>query len=438
MAADALPTPEDLVAGYQENVSRFPRPRVSWVHRETYHAPAIREFERRAEVYDEIAGRPGLTDEERRRAVEEARVERSTVHAYRAQPSRAWYTDFWTDRRGCLFRLPPLQSRHWVDGPPTGWSFPDVECTPETLRTFFKDWSVYSFVPGALASMRVWQGVGKDGSMDGLWHAKKIDESMTGFQFPPLTFVPGAAALPDSIHPIDEFFARPVAEMRVERREMVDDRPTYVLVHRKIGPTSVPHTTPGDVKSIKIVSAWIDPGRGYLPLKITWDSALVLNGKTIGDEWRQPISTLTCMEILRVGNGYYPVRGASEVFMSDPDVTEPPDFDKVLAGTERYKPYVKARTLSWEVLKVEPDRPMSPEMFELEFPKGTLYYDATKQRSFLQGGTEEELQRLLAKAAETARQASSRRALLERIALWGTVVAALALGAMFFVRWWRR
>jgi len=233
-----------------------------------------------------------------------------------------------------------------------------------------------------------------------------------------------------SWHWIDEFFAQPADEMRVIREDQIDGRRVYVLDHvsRRPVPKHLARGVVGELERGYVARAYVDPGRGYLPLRIEYWTTLFHNGKRVGAGKVRPntfMRTLETLEIAEVDGGrFYPVRGVVKHYGLDPKYSGKLDTIKeAIAGRVVDAPSVLLYEEEWRAASVEPDKPMPDDLFQFAFPDNTHVFDLEEER-------------YIAGLSDAEAGVAGRRFTL--IALW---VVSLALGlaatAAVYFRWRR-
>ncbi|QEG17934.1 M56 family metallopeptidase [Gimesia maris] len=130
--------------------------------------------------------------------------------------------------------------------------------------------------------------------------------------------------------------------------------------------------------------AWIDPSRGYLPLRIEWG---------VVDPSNKLISGLShhleTLEIKQVANSYYPVKIKYQEYTLDYP-TQQKRSDK-LKPEERARlaqlpiPVIEGRCKTWEVVSIKANQPIEPETLALQFPEGTVYENKIDGQKYVTG-----------------------------------------------------
>ncbi|WP_417380742.1 M56 family metallopeptidase [Gimesia sp.] len=133
--------------------------------------------------------------------------------------------------------------------------------------------------------------------------------------------------------------------------------------------------------------AWIDPSRGYLPLRIEWG---------VVDPSNKLISGLShhleTLEIKQVANSFYPVRIKYQEYTLDYP-TQQKRSDK-LKPAERARqaqlpiPVIEGRCKTWEVVRIKANQSIEPETLALQFPEGTVYENKLDGQKYVTGKTQ--------------------------------------------------
>jgi len=183
--------------------------------------------------------------------------------------------------------------------------------------------------------------------------------------------------------------------MKVLRQETLDGRKVYLVeqVHERelpadFVPKEIASKYPGKVGLLDVARAWVDPRRGFLPVRYELGMAHTYEGKRLGSEGLNYHLVLTVSDFRQFPNGgWYPVDGKVESFMQDPAATKrgvaANDLNKILAGTAERPPLVAYSTTTWKVLNIEADEDLAGA-FTLEFPTNTEYFEGrTRMARFI-------------------------------------------------------
>jgi hypothetical protein len=400
-ASDNDYQPADLIAGYQYNRSRFPRPRVVL-----------------------------------RRGIDFRNGTKSVI-----------IEDYWTDWQKCLVRM------REVSDPGQEYVVPGSEISPESLVSGHPSTRVFSRRSGVTGEFRLWHGVDCDGVGNGRVGTGPISGALVQFAFPPLAAPDTSWDNPSTWHSIDVFFAKPESEMKVLGVRQVDGVETVVVEHMVREPAAefLQKQVEGVLEVGDVTTAWIDPQRGYLPLRLVKSAAFILDGRRIehrsADALLDPNGQKDANLVVRVtridlceGGGFYPFEGSRAQRGKDPDYDGP--FNTVaeaLEGKVRGVPVVDYTREHWQVEYLEPDVGISEETLALRFPEGTQYFDEVRSRGMIEGVSEEELDRVLGEEQGQVVDEEVKPAWRWR----GTVIAVnlvflVALLALFYWRWRRK
>lgn len=243
------------------------------------------------------------------------------------------------------------------------WSFPAAPLTAATLKTDYRDVSIFSRSPQTKPEARWWHRSAER-------HAYVMRKHLTdvnSVRLPPFTHA--ARARWDMRHPIDAFFSRPADEYRIVREEVLDGRKTVVVE------TSVPIDPQSTTRLA--YRAWLDLQRGAIPLKMyqrqnSGDAAPIDQF----DLW-QPTEIVTTQQIRELpGGAFYPVKTVSETLQLDPDAPEPTaaEWLEVKAG-KRKLPQVVERRNTWDCTLVELKSHFDDGFFVVPFPSGQKLFD---------------------------------------------------------------
>ncbi|WP_417387045.1 M56 family metallopeptidase [Gimesia sp.] len=133
--------------------------------------------------------------------------------------------------------------------------------------------------------------------------------------------------------------------------------------------------------------AWIDPSRGYLPLRIEWGVVDPSNKLVSGLSHH-----LETLEIKQVAGSYYPVKIKYQEYTPD-WLTQQKRAEK-MKPEERAKipelpvPVIEGRCKTWEVLSMKANQPIEPETLALQFPEGTIYENHNDGQKYVTGKTQ--------------------------------------------------
>jgi hypothetical protein len=353
------------------------------------------------------------------------------------------YEDYWTDRKRLLVRMP--------DRPDAVFRYYDNNISPETLLERYAHWTIFSYDSACGGAYRFWNGLGRDGRGRGVVGTRAVTSLLGLFMFPPLGVSDPAWGQVRTWHVIDEFYARPLSEMRVLGKGVVSGKEVVLLEHMEMRPPQSASTLAQGrkVEWADITTAWVDVDRGCLPLRMETWSELMLDGVFFGTVAKtsvrnpggQKAYVITEIHEIRKfdGGGFYPVKGVIRNISPDPDYRGPFNtLDGTLAGKVVDVPTVEFTRWEWEAVSVEPNVLIPETSLALKFPKGTAYTDETLSKPFIEGLSPAELERLLEEEAGRGRERPSGVSPWRSVLVAVSVAAILAVVAGFAWRRWNR
>jgi hypothetical protein len=374
-------TSEELVEGYRENVARFPRLRVAYKVRET-RLPAWRKSkEEHARYLEAEATKVGVDAPTKAQLTEFAAETRDTSLVPDELGS---VFDFWTDRQR-------FQHRSAIEAP--DWIPSDEPITPESLSTTYRLIQIVSYVPSSSHSTRTWSGLPRQGRGQGVV-TKGLPGDRAGIQFPPLLIPDETWALRDW-HPIDEFFRDPGTIDIVDDTGL--DGPAGIIVAEIRSQQPAPEylNAPKSLRRLEVIKAWIATKKGWVSTRIERSFGWFAGDTLVGGSTCAAHSILEVSAIEPIGKGFYPTKLTTKRFLDDPNEhLEVLDADQILAGDFLKIKTVLAEEMAWEALRVEPDQPMTEEMFALVFPYGTLYFDELQAKGGIIGMSDAQVQEM--------------------------------------------
>jgi len=193
---------------------------------------------------------------------------------------------------------------------------------------------------------------------------------------PPLCHV--SAPTGPEVHDVDAIFLQPGGTMRVVGHETLDGRKAIRLEHACLKPSDEPHREPGELLAGDVITAWLDPRAGYLPLRVEWRRHWQFRGKPLNSAHRHVHQVLHTTRIERVGDGFYPLAGVVELRSIDASGGPLPTIDELVEGRAFDPPMLVDHELSWEVGKVEPRGGADPSIYRVAFPRGTEIFDEAR------------------------------------------------------------
>jgi hypothetical protein len=376
--ADAAITAEDVVAGFRQNLLSFATLRVT---SRRVHAPT--------ENVKEALQRFG-----EKLTAEELEIRTRT---------RAYHQQFWTDRIGFQLRCP--ETEQGGHAPSETFSFPEIPLNEETLPSEYSSILVFTTDGNAPSGLRMWSGI-RAGAPRGAIHIA-MPAGNENCHLPPLAVETPAEGF--VLHPIDDFFIPGPEGLSVVGVEKYHGADTYVL-ERNIPDHPMTRNWRHEGDQFTLYwrhRAWVDPQRGYLPLRIERSLCFVNEGREYEDPWRQgPSYTIDVSEIREVDGGYYPCRTLEREFgMSASAPIRLCRPAEIIAG-EKPPPFpsVVHRETTWEVSDVQAVVDMTG-LFDVGFPEGTLYFDQriSQPMRIVKGGAEPVMSGTLARGAPPGR-----------------------------------
>lgn len=288
-----LPEPKELVAGYRQNFARFHTLEVQWRQTKEFTEAWTKTRERDVLILKELMRDPATSPERRKFLEEEVRRTRMLL-APEANNPRCFYQDFWTDRERFQMRVAP---DNWADRQARTVEFPKEALTKDSLNDVYKDFYILSYQPSS--GFRTWTGRHTKGGYHGTAVYGNNPNVQGLHHFPPAGEVKKEWG--SLWHPFDDFFARPLEEMRVAGEEVLDGKRTYTLeAVREIQATAFLTKEEidkynGKLKKYLATKAWIDPSQGYLPLRMTYYSYYVYNEKKLRQNPRLSLGLIKCI-----------------------------------------------------------------------------------------------------------------------------------------------
>ena len=387
-----LPTVAEILSGYQSNLQGLLPLEMTYEFHIQDNMNCIHEDRRQLEakrqiaklnysdikvdgkvIYDERTF-PLLVGEMLRQAEEmEAQLEPDQIKARLAgRLSERSY--FWSD--GKSFQ------RRWAEGAKKR----TINLRPAALSTAslsqeFKDINIISAIANEEPLFRVWFGVSATYSQGQGRVGDNLNEIAIHKTFAPL----GVSDLnwperPDWYH-LDYYLTRPADQYRVVGWRDFRGRRT-VLLDGFFAPRN---EETGLQYRYRL---WIDPERGYLPLRLEWAN---VNDK--GEVVRGLHHYLDVLEIKSFANGYYPLKIEFQNFTED-SLGIQKQIEEI--GKEKLKqppaplpplPMVPGRKEIWEVTHLTPNQPMKREELAFEFPQGAFYKNDLDGKNYLAGKT---------------------------------------------------
>jgi hypothetical protein len=383
--------PQDLIDGYKLNFQKFKTLRVLWRHtqqnREGWFQSQkgfILRFEHQAKA--------APSETERQAFLAKADNVRKQLNSPDAKEAVIKHLDFWTDRQ--RFQIRRL-AHEWFGPEPKAaadFRFPDEPLDESTLPTAYKDIAILSFAGDLKAGFRCWTGKQLSGSFQGVIY-NRAPEFPQGWLFPPLGVDTEKWGQVRAWHEMDKyFFSMPVANMTVRGTEKIGDKTTYLLTYSKeetdikklVGP-DLQDKYRGKLRQVERITAWVDPSQGFLPLKMEWEGCYETRddqGK-VHSSYTGPSNRLEVKQIKEIpGGGFYPLNTVHHSLRTIRPIEESitANWNDLLQGKYAEGQKEVSQEIRCEAVKVEAGWPANLAMFELAFPKNTIYYDQPNQK----------------------------------------------------------
>ncbi len=390
-SATGLPTAEEVVAGYVAHRDRITTLRVQSTRTRVRTLAWSAAMIKQAEAIEARIAEDDQATEAAERPYNAPQLAQQAA-GLRSQAAQGGdmtlpSTDYWTDRYGIQFRF-----RIPIGAAPS--AFPDDPPTTAALGTTYRNTIIVSS-PGPGAPVATWNG-SQNGMAPtgGIFKSYRVGDAKL-IATPPFGVVRPDWGLP--LNPYDEFYEGPGEFPRVVGRAVIDGRPTLILERRTAAMPPRSFLTESEFQRLgtrlrrsTLIRAWVDPARGYLPLRLEWDAEALLDGKLIAPPaGTKPNRVIEEVVLREVAPGiFYPSSGAIREYQPDPSYKGPTPTVAawVEQGTEGTAgpPVVLVETVAWAAPVVEVGRPMAG-IFALEFPVGTTYYDEVRQRNTIRG-----------------------------------------------------
>jgi hypothetical protein len=211
----------------------------------------------------------------------------------------------------------------------------------------------------------------------------------------------------DIIFPSDYFFSLPREGMSIIGHAQIDGSKCIVMEHMHDDTTlfdnpEMMQIMPPHISKIghcAIYRAWVDPAKGFLPVRIEWNLLYSVNGKpvryTASTDFNNECRYIFAInKIKECGNGFFYPAEATQNFYgakatSGKTITVPLD---VITGEKDPEPrpsiiYCKKK---WKIFHVERNVDIASTTLDLPFPKGTGVFDGRIKKLAIVGMTESE------------------------------------------------
>ncbi len=365
-----MPTAEQVAAGYRQNLAAFSTPRMI-IHRTLRDTPQLRQYwQRQVELMQKLLADPARSAVQRQQAEAILATGREIVSGQGREIHE--HLDFWTDRHSWQARIPFRDSRGRGE---SVHAFPDEPLTPASFASTYRRYRIYTFLAGAKPEARAWYGIPNPGAPPyGRVSDRLLDELPSELELPPLALVAGGDKL--ELHAVDRAAAADGAKLKVIGWESIGGRRAVKVEHASFAASDAPHETPGKLLVGDVVTAWLDPTQGYLPLVALWRRHWVFNGKLLNAAHRHVHQILRTTRIEQVpGGGYYPLEGVIELRSVDPLAASEPTLDELIAGKPYNPPMFASHELAWRVERVDPRGGSDANVYRTPLPDQTEIFD---------------------------------------------------------------
>jgi thiol-disulfide isomerase/thioredoxin len=373
-----LPAVEQVFAGYAANRDAFHTLHVVLTEKSRYTDDWAACQQAQIERMDAAGKRTDIPETVRKELLEQAENLRAITAALRDGQRQS--TEFFTNRSACQFRQPLAFPA------PEDWTFPQTPLSPESLLAEYAACRILTLAPQAAPAVRLWQGAPRAGLPPQKTISNKRLEELGTYRFPPL----GAASFdwttPATRGPVDEFFAGEPGEYNVVRYETVDGRRLLIVERRTdFEQPFVQQQADGSHQAStlaghRLVRAWLDPARGWLPLRCEFRTAVEYGGKPVDPADAPPHQVLDVTGIEAVnGGGFYPVAGEAKSMGPRPDAP-PVTLQSLRDGSAAKVELVVHQIDGWEATVVEAGLRLPGELFLPEFPPDSVVYDLDENK----------------------------------------------------------
>lgn len=402
---DMQVTAAEVIAGYRQNALSFRTLRVT----------GARHTQRGENLVNRVR-LGGTTAEETLQALAEPKM---------------FPVQIWTDRTGFQLRFPRGDRVEWTDP----FLFPDAPLTEATFKTTFADYVIFTSQKDTNDGISMWGGLQGTRPIGATHYNPK--DGYEQCSLPPLALTSAASGF--TCHSIDQFFLEPTDKMEIVGAEMFDSIDCVVLERTErddeIGEAWSSESV--EIEMFWRYRAWIDPQRGFLPLRIEKSYYFVHGGKTYVDPWGLDPQTIATLSDIRVvpGGGFYPMETRLEQRAADVRTTTPfVPAERIVKG-EKQTPLetVIDREDRWVISDVVADLEMHG-LFEKPFPTSTLFYDHRSGRAvgMTQGDSEIALRNAL---NNSRRPGSTLTSHPIRWMLWLNLGLILGIACVSIYRW---
>lgn len=442
----SFPTPDELVAGYQQNIALFECLHVRWDRREQKTDAWKLALEKQAQTLTALSEKANSEDG-RRSFLKQAEQIRSVANEQKNFSPRHYAQDSWFTPHGFQVRF-----RRDSDILGDNLTLPRItEVEPKHLQTDFKDIAIIIHNADEPSRYEIWDGLDRRSVASASIQADFPVSRLT--QLPPFAaaFITPSDARTRILHPIDAFFqmyATQSVESSVLGSSILANRKVWVMVSR-VERMEIGSFLPKDklakykdrIRMFDCVWGWISPELGYLPLKLAWGSEFWLDGKPQpgGNPLSVEFRTSRMLEDIEVVNvekgGFYPISCKLKEYCLDPMFTGKVNTitDVIEGVVGPNMPTVVSSEVVWNIESVTVDC-MPRSSLALTVPNNTMLIDHVNREKKLFGDE-------LVKKFERAEEPLPLPAATERGSKWLKlflvslpVLAAMVVLVLFFRR----
>ena len=390
-----VPTPAEIVAAYRQNFASLLPIAVSYEMQqiegigliEADRLEVIRQEALLAVKADVLSGKvsddqltlpPGVNAADVTRMLELMADEapKQLEHlAYRLKPEnvkkrlnepRRWRFQWWCDQRSFHVRWPKHQEDDSVK----------LDAGPITPESLEKNYGLVQMISRCAKNnppARFWYGTensprGPAGEIG----SASLRTMQSTVSFPPLGLTIPEWAPPHQFTDMDQFMSQPLEAYHVVGESEFAGRKVILM------DCDLQYDTKPIPRFKRRARAWIDPRRGFIPIRLEYDKPPAGDSKRL--QFPASMGKLTAVsevdELREVHGSFYPVRGRRQEYVADArwemelyKKKESPigkDNPSVLPGWSR----------TWRVTKFTANAAVEPGALELAFPDGTVILDA--------------------------------------------------------------
>lgn len=380
-----LPGVKQVLTGYAANRDAFRTLHVIFTERTRYSEDWAASKRAQADQIEKAAQRENIPPAEREALLQQAKDVRALASLAREEQRQT--TEFFTNRSDCQFRRPMAFPE------PDDWTFSKVPLTGESLLKEFGEQRILSLSPGATPSVWIWGGSPRPGLPPYKLVSNKPLQQLGTYRFPPLGVASFDWITAQARNPVDEFFLGAPEGYKILRRETVAARQLLVVEWKSSFEQPTETQQPdgsvkvGSLKGHRHARAWLDPERGWLPLRCEYRGAIEFGGKPVDPSDGPPYQVLEVTEVKAFdGAGFYPVSGTLTM-MGAPADAPPLTMQDLQDGKGIQHPSVVHQIESWAAATVEANLPLSAALFLPKFPANFATFDLDQNKTVGQNET---------------------------------------------------